>query len=361
MQLALYFFRQFLPSFFFGIGLFLFVLILDRLFDLIDLVFNKGLRFITVLKLVGLFIPTILPLTFPMAIVLASVVTFGRLSEENELTAVQAAGIPAIKALWLPPAFALLISIFMLPFNSHVAPWANRQFRTLYEEIGQQEPLINVAPRKFFSVRNFKIFADQVDTKSKELRDVFVYLIPSEDRPAERIFARTGDVASDPEQFRLTLHNGQLERYDGKDPRAFVHTTFKTYAITVPLNTANNNTNVRYRNIPSSELKSLIRELKSKGFTTTPLEAEYSLRFAVAFAPFCLALTALPLATVLRRGGKSFGFGVTIIVIFTYYLFLILGLTLAEKGILPSNFALWIGNLICAGLGVVLIRRLSRS
>lgn len=361
MQLAFYFFRQFLPSFFFGTGLFLFVLILDRLFDLIDLVFNKGLQLVIVLKLVALFIPTILPLTLPMAIVLGSVVTFGRLSEENELTAVQAAGIPVFKALWLPPAFALFISIFMVPFNTHIAPWANRTFRSLYEQIGQQEPLISVTPRKFFSIENFKIFADQVDTKSKQLRDVFVYQMPNENRPPDRIFARTGDVVSDPNQFTLTLHNGQLERFELDNPPNFIHTTFHTYAISVPLNFAKNSSSVRYRNIPSDELKTLIQELKAKGFSTNPLEAEYSLRYAVAFAPFCLALTALPLATVLRRGGRSFGFGVTIIMIFTYYLFLILGLTLAEKGILPPHPALWIGNIISLLIGFILLRRMART
>src|SRR5438132_1571821 len=99
MLLTLYFFRQFVPSFTFGSLLFLFVLVLDRLFDLVDLIFNKGVHALTVAKLFLLFVPTIMPLTFPMAIVLASLVTFGRISEENELTAVQAAGIPALRVL----------------------------------------------------------------------------------------------------------------------------------------------------------------------------------------------------------------------------------------------------------------------
>ena len=361
MLLTLYFFRQFIPSFLFGSVLFLFVLILDRLFDLIDLIFNKGVQALTVIKLFLLFVPTILPLTFPMAIVLASLVTFGRVSEENELTAVQAAGIPAFKVLWLMPLFAFLISLFMVPFNTRVAPWSNQKFQNIYQDIVSSEPLINIFPRKFFAIKNIKIFADSVNKKTNELHDVFVYQLSEDDRPAERIFAHTGIIETDAQVFDLKLIDGQLERYDLISPDNLVHTVFKTYEITVPLNLGNSGQGQRFRNIPSKDLKEMIKELKSKGFITHPLEAEYNLRFAMAFAPFCLAIMALPLATVLKRGSRSFGFGVTIMLIFVYYLLLILGLTLAEKGTIPAPPALWIANGMCLMLGTFFLIRLHKK
>ncbi len=361
MQLSLYFFRQFIPSFMFGSVLFLFVLILDRLFDLVDLIFNKGVQALTVGKLFLLFVPTVLPLTFPMAIVLASLVAFGRISEENELTAVQAAGIPAYKVLWLPPLFALIISIFMVPFNTRIAPWSNRVFQNIYQEIISAEPLINITPRNFFSIKNLKIFAESVNKKTNQLQGVFVYQMAEDSRPAQRTFAHSGVIETDSQIFKLKLFDGQIERFDSFQPDTMVHTTFKSYEITVPLNFGNTSKNQRFRNIPSKELRELILELQSKGFTTHPLQAEYSMRYAMAFATFCLAMVALPLATVLKRGGRSFGFGVTIMVIFAYYLILILGLTLAEKGILPSHLALWIGNIISLIFGTYLFVRLHKK
>ncbi len=361
MQLTLYFFRQFVPSFAFGSALFLFVLILDRLFDLVDLIFNKGVGAFTVGKLFLLFVPTVMPLTFPMAIVLACLVTFGRISEENELTAVRAAGIPAYKVLWLPPLFALIISIFMVPFNTRIAPWSNRAFQNIYQEIISSEPLINITARNFFSIRNIKIFADSINKKNNQLNGVFVYQSPEEPRPLQRIFAHSGTIETDAQSFKLKLSDGQIERYDGIDPNIMVHTTFKYYDITIPLNLGATNKNQRYRNIHSKALRELIAELQSKGFTTYPLEAEFSLRYAIAFAPFCLAIVALPLATTLKRGGRSFGFGITIMVIFAYYLILIFGLTLAEKGSLPSHLALWISNIICLLLGCFLFVRMSKN
>lgn len=361
MLLTLYFFRQFLPSFAFGSVLFLFVLILDRLFDLVDLIFNKGVHAFTVAKLFLLFVPTVMPLTFPMAIVLASLVTFGRISEENELSAVQAAGIPPFRVLWLPPTFALIISIFMVPFNTRVAPWSNRMFQSIYQDIISSEPLINIVPHNFFSIKNIKLFADSVDKKTNELHNVFVYQMANgENRPAERIFAKSGTVETDAQVFKLTLREGQLQRYDMMSPQVLAHTTFQTYQITVPLNFGNKEKGQRYRNIPSKELKELIGELKKKKFQVGPLEAEYSLRYAMAFAPFCLAIVALPLATVIKRGGRSFGFGISIVVIFAYYLILIFGLTMAEKSVMQPHLALWIGNIVSVLVGLVLITRLHK-
>ncbi len=336
----------------------MFVLLLDRLFDIIDLVFNKGVAIGMVGHLFGLFIPTILPLTLPMACLLACLVTFGRLSEENELTAVRAAGISLFKVLWLPILFAFTISAGMIPFNTRVAPWANRGFRQLYEEIANADPLINIQPRKFFSVKNVKLFAQSVDKKSQQLRDLFVFQTSDPDRPPERIYAKTGALRADPDAYHLDLTDGQMQRYDGADSHNLIHVSFDTYRITLPVNREAISQSTRFRNISSTDLSKMIDDMKKQGLSASALEAERSLRIAIAFAPVALALVGIPLATALRRGGKGFGFGVSIVVIFTYYTLLIFGLTMAEKGILQSDFALWLGNLTCLFTSLFLLRRL---
>jgi lipopolysaccharide export system permease protein len=361
VTLALYFFRQFLPPFFFGSVLFMFVLLLDKLFDIIDLVFNKGVSFLVVAQMFGLFIPTVLPLTFPMAMLLACLVTFGRLSEENELSAVRAAGISLTRVLWLPFVFAALVSLMMVPFNTRVAPWANRAFRAIYEKVVSADPLISVEARRFFSIKNIKMYAESVDKKNGRLKDLFVYQLSRDGSPAERIFARRGTIDPSKEEFRLILEDGQMQRYDKSVPAHVLHTRFDAYTITVPLAKDASAASTRFRNISTSELRKLITDMRSKGLDVHPLEAESSLRYAIAFAPLALGFVGIPLATVLRRGGRSFSFGVAIIVIFIYYTLLILGLTLAERGIAPSGAALWTGNLVCFATGGVLIARLARQ
>jgi len=361
MLLSLYFFRQFLPPFIFGTVLFLFVLLLDKLFDIIDLVFNKGVSFLLVSQMFALFIPTVLPLTIPMAVLLASLVTFGRLSEENELSAVRAAGISLFKVLWIPPLFALILSMVMIPFNTRVAPWSGRAFRQMYERIVSADPLITVEAKRFFSVKNIKLYAQSVNKKNGTLKDLMVYQVTPDGSPAERIFARRGVMSSNEGSFQLSLENGQMQRYDKSFPPHVLHTSFKTYTITIPMEKDDAGKSTRFRNIPSSELRKLIGDMRSKGLTTAPLEAEQALRYAIAFAPFALGIVGIPLATALRRGGRSFSFGVAVIVIFVYYTLLIFGLTIAEKGIFPPVVTLWAGNALCLLTGGFLMYRLGRQ
>jgi|GEM_PF-5186636 len=359
-KLPLYFFRQYLPSFFFGFILFSFIFLIDRLFDLLDLILNKGVSFGMVFKLLILFVPTAFPLSVPMAMLLGCMVSFGRLSEENEIMAVRAAGIGLGRVLWLIPFFSLFLSFLLIPFNTVAAPKINRAFREIYEKIIHADPLINISERKFFSIKNIKIFAESVDKESNQLKDLFVYVLPESGRPFERVFARFGSIESDEKSFSLILNVGQLERYGIFNPAHLTHATFVQYKITVPLNLDKKYAVTQFRNITSQDLKKLIKEHKQKGFQTAMLEAEQSLRYALAYAPLCLVLVGIPLATIFKRGGKTFNTGMSLVVIFCYYLLLIFGLTLAEKGILPSLPALWLANGLCLSLGLTLFVRMIR-
>ena len=361
MKLSWYFFSQFIPPFFFGSVLFLFVLLLDRLFDIIDLIFNKGVAWPLVAQLFMLFIPTVLPLTLPMASLLGCLVTFGRLSEENELSAVRSAGIPLYRVLWLAPFFTFLISVGMLPFNTNVAPWANRGFRSIYEQIANADPLINIQPKKFFAVKNVKLFPESVDKEKNQLENLFVYQTNEDGSPPGRIFAKRGALTAEPDAYHLDLFDGHMDRHDPVSPKRYTHTIFETYRITLPISKEMAAKSTRFRNFSSKELASMIQDMKLKGMPHRPLQAEKNLRIAIAFAPFFLALVGIPLATALRRGGKGFGFGISIVVLFVYYTLLISGLTFAEKGILPAPLALWMGNGACLITSIVLIVKLLKQ
>jgi len=361
MRLSLYFFRQYLPSFLFGWVLFSFVFLLDRLFDLIDLILNKGVPFLMILKLLGLFIPTSFPLAIPMAILLGCMVTFGRLSEENELNAVRAAGISLMKVLWIFPAFSLFLSLCLLPFNKAMAPWISREFRTLYQQIIHADPLINIVPKKFFAIKNIKIYAQNVDKEKKQLQNVFVFQKSQGPNPSERIFARSGTIESDEKTFKLHLKAGQIQRYHAERPSHLIHTSFRDYEISIPLKIKKDFNSTRYRNISSHKLKKFIKENQAKGIKTSPMEAENSLRIALSFAPLSFVFIGIPFATSLRKGSRAFNIGLSLMVIFAYYLLLIFGLTMAEKDIIPSDLSLWLANIFCFLIGGILIRRMMKK
>src|SRR5258708_11594035 len=120
-----------------GLLIFTFVLLLDRLFELVDLLINKGAGFSLILRLLGLLLPTSLSLTLPMSNLLAALLTFGHLSETNEITASRASRVANWHFAWPPLAAAALSVLFLLPFNTHWGPHAHSKFRQIYVQFLQ--------------------------------------------------------------------------------------------------------------------------------------------------------------------------------------------------------------------------------
>ncbi|MBD3271726.1 MAG: LptF/LptG family permease, partial [Elusimicrobia bacterium] len=81
----------------------------------------------------------------------------------------------------------------------------------------------------------------------------------------------------------------------------------------------------------------------------------------VAWAPLAFCLIGMTLGIKVERGGKSIGFGVSLLIIFVYYLLLVGGITLSEKGILAPWFNLWLCNIITMLVGLFLLVQLFRK
>src|SRR5580765_4906367 len=120
--LSRYILRQYLANLLLGLLVFTFVLLLDKLFELVDLLVNKGAGLVLTGKMLLLLLPTSLSLTLPISNLLAALLTYGQLSETNEITAARASGIATWTLGWAPVATAALSVLFLLPFNSLWAP-----------------------------------------------------------------------------------------------------------------------------------------------------------------------------------------------------------------------------------------------
>lgn len=350
MILARYIMKQFLPPLFFGMTIFTGVLVLDKIFDLVDLLVNKGVSFAVSAKMFLLFLPTVLTLTIPMAILLACLLTFGRLSEDNEITALRASGLSFRQVLWPPLALALLLSVAMLPFNTLFVPRAMNAFRSLYHSIVSSDPLIKIEPKRFIGLQNIRLYAREVAANRESLRDVFIYQYSKNNW--QRIFGRRGVAHVDEKRLFLTLENGQIERFSMEDPADFMHIRFETYVLSIPFTAASAERGKSWREFTVPQLQDEIRRRRSNGFPTGPPEAELNLRFAISFSSLALALLGIPLGIALEKGGRGVGFGASLGVVFFYYLVLILGLSLAERDVLPALPSLWAANLAVGGIGL---------
>jgi len=111
-----YVLKEYLPPFGVGLLVFTFLLVLHHLFLMMDLFLNRGVELFIILRMVFLIFLMFLPLSLPMAALLAALISYGRLSEEGELTALRSAGCTLGQYGTPNIIFALLISFFLVFF-----------------------------------------------------------------------------------------------------------------------------------------------------------------------------------------------------------------------------------------------------
>jgi lipopolysaccharide export LptBFGC system permease protein LptF len=111
----------------------------------------------------------------------------------------------------------------------------------------------------------------------------------------------------------------------------------------------------------ATQLRQEIARYKEKKMATCFLETEYWLRWVLAMAPLFFALVGVPLGMVSERGGKMIGFGMSLVIFFIYYMFLVIGLNLSEKGFIYPGIILWLPDLILLGTAFPLWRKMLRS
>lgn len=355
MILARYLLSQFSPPFLFGLSLFSGVLLLDKIFDLIDLLVNKGVPFLICVKFFLFFLPTVLTLTIPMAVLLACLLTFGRLSEDHEITALKASGLSFRQILWPPLVISLVLSAALVPFNATLAPKAMNAFRSLYHTIVTADPLIKIEPRQFIAIQNVRLYVREVDKGRDSLKDVLLYQISPDHW--QRVFAKRGTARIENDRLSLHLQDGQMERLARQNPLDFFHMDFKDYTFSVAFAKPDSARDQSWREMSVARLKKEIASRRQTGVSSGPAKAELNLRFAIAFSPLAMALLGIPLGITLERGGRGVGFGASIGVLFFYYLLLILGLNLAEKDAMPALPALWLANVFTSAIGIFLYRR----
>ena len=144
----------------------LFVLVLQFFWKYIDDLVGKGLDFFTIIRLTSYVTATAVPLALPLAVLISSIMTFGKLGESFETVAIKSAGIPLLR--FMRPLFIIsfLISIVAFLFSNYIIPVAQLKFQTLLYDITVAKPAFNLKEGVFF--REFDGYAIKVGKKDKD-------------------------------------------------------------------------------------------------------------------------------------------------------------------------------------------------
>jgi lipopolysaccharide export system permease protein len=199
----------------------------------IDKFLGKGLDLIIILEYLFLNLAWILALSVPMAVLLATLMTFGRLSEDNEINAMRASGIGFLNIMRAPVLFGIIITLLLIYFNNFILPEMNFKARLLSGDIYRKRPDMNIEPGIFLD--NLPDYSMIVSGKSKKgiMSDVRIFSKGNKEAQTS-IRASTGNLSTLEDAFLLTLYNGEIHELGQKDYTNYRRIIFDKHVINIP-------------------------------------------------------------------------------------------------------------------------------
>lgn len=218
-----YLLRRHLGPFLFAASTITFIFVLRVLVDFIDLFASRNLGFFTVAEMFALSLGWILALTFPMAVLVAVVMTFGRLSQDFELDALQAGGVSFLRTLAPILGASLVLTGLLFVYNNAILPEANHRLKTLTTDIHRTRPTISIREGVFMDdFEGYRLLVRKVDDETNRLQDVTVYVLDPR-QPVRTIHAPWGELLTEDGGNRLVfrLHDGEIHEVDKDDPGSY--------------------------------------------------------------------------------------------------------------------------------------------
>lgn len=344
---------------------FVFVFLLGRgVVQMADLIFNKSVDILLVSKMLLYSLPFILIFLIPMAVLVSTLLTFGKLSHDNEIMVVRASGVSILKMVKPLLVFIFVLCLFSLILSDKIASVSHYKYRLVLQQVGMESPGAALEEGTFIKrFKNFVIFIYEID--KNKLSGIRIYQ-PQEGRPTRTIIAEKGELVSIPEKglIKLRLINGTSDEPDPKDPSKLYKLNFKTYDLPLNISALKESETLgkKAKDMTIYELRSEIERLGEIGIVATyPLAAEIHNKIALAFSSFAFILIGIPLGITSRRSEKSISFAISLVLMVTYWVLLIGGKALAQKGLAPPFLALQFSNFFIGGIGLFFFAKLLKN
>jgi lipopolysaccharide export system permease protein len=353
---------EMLPPFGINLFFFSFISLITELLDITNMVVNYHVRLGDVLLLLLYSMPFFMGFITPMSVMMAVLLTFLRMSSDNEIVALRACGMNPNRFL-VPVMLFCLMGWLMTTFITMVAlPWGNRSYYNLTVDLAKTHIGAVIKERTF--IDNFDgvmLYANKINLQDRSLKDVF---IEDQRNPSASIIivAPSGRLITEPEKqaIRLRLFNGSINQVDVKEKSASA-ISFENYEMILDLRQALPKIKKKRRSIEKMnlwELKQYIGKTDKKEESYLKAIMKVHEKFALPFACFVLGLMAIPLGMQATRGKRSTGIVTGIILFLTYYIVMSMGWSLGQSGTVPPVAGMWAPNILMSAIGVYLYRRM---
>jgi len=421
--LSRYVLRAHIPPAAAGLAIFYFVLSMDFIVDYLNLFIAKGVPGLAVLEGFLLSLAWMTVMAVPMALMVAVLTAFGRLSADNEVTAAKASGVNVFTLIAPILTASLIVALGLFWFGNHMLPAANHRLKKLLVDIHRIRPLATIEPGILTELPGgYTILVDKLDPRTSEVFGVRIHRQEGTE-PLQTIVAERGHISSErgDDFVRLELLDGEIHEVDPDDATRFNRLLFERHVINIEqgsselvrsdgtrrgdreLSLADLGSRIAVRredataatvkladgleshlgelldladgtsqlpvttNIRASRgrmLRSAESDLRAQASSLRQvrrLEVEYHKKLSIPFACVVFVLVGAPLGIKSKRGGVGIGAGTGILFFLIYYLFLVGGEQLGDRGFVAPFWAMWAPNVVFGGLGLFLTLSVSRE
>ncbi len=404
--LGRYILIEHIGPFLFALAVVLFVLVVNFILDYLELFIGRDVPLSVILELFVLSLGWMFALAVPMAVLIATIMAFGRLAADNETVAMKAGGMSLFQITSPVLAASILMAVSLTLFGHYVLPEANHRLSNLLVAVHRKKPALEIKPGIFTSpFKDLSILVDGVNDKTSTLLGVTIQRT-HRTRPTQTIRADSGNLiwSEDGNVLTIELRDGEIHEVDSSEPDKYFRLRFKTHEIRIDnagselVRTQREHRSDRELNItalwakvksleqqradlrektsstvarsirntlsggvPDStalEGKQLLRSIRSEADREAALEreinrysVEFQKKFSIPFACIVFVVLGAPLGTRIRHGGFVIGLAVSAGFILFYYICLIGGEQLADRRYLSPFWSMWAANVVLSIVG----------
>lgn len=364
-----YILRQAMVTLLITLGVFTFVLLLGGLMrKLSDMLVNQQLG----LEAVGWFLllvtPQILSFSLPMAMLATTLLVFGRLSADSEVTAMRASGISIGQIAAPVILLGVLMAGLCFYINGILAPQTAYHFKTLFVRLGMERPMALLEEGAY--MKDFPGYVVYVGKKKANvIEDVTIYMLDDKGNVISSLRAQKGIVTPrrETQTLLLDLYDVRGDLRDPSDPtnvrKIRAGTTARRYPVELDLGKILRKAKSTKKpgDFTLPELVDEIHQLKAQGIYPAAVLLETHGRVSAAVACIAFTLIGIPLGMKTSRRETSIGIAISLALAFAYYFVTIFATTLKDKPDLYPEAILWSPNLLFEIIGLWLLWRLSRK
>ncbi len=357
--LTRYLYQELLGPFFFALAAFTSLFVGSDLLQLARLGTQRQLGVGLLAQLLLLNLPQVLSWVLPMATLMAVLLTLSRLSGNSEIVAMEAGGVSRRRILRPVLMLGLVMSGLAFFLGELVVPQANlTRSRLILGADGVQSQLLhNVVLRDFEDGQLSRLLYAKVYNGEQQVMEDAVVQEFNHGQLARTI--KTGKISWE----RDAWYYSQGEAYEYLQDGTVVTARFNTVRQPLPLAVGPSQIAQQQKSPEEMnwwELGSQIRFLQAQGEDVKRLQVQWHLKLAIPLACFIFALVAAPLGIQPHRSASAKGFGLSVVIIFVYYMIMTLGSALGEGGQLSPWFGAWLENIVLGGWGIYLLWKSGR-